>query len=219
MSTRHRALHTALQYGVREERILNENVASRVKGPAPEKRERTPMNPEQIRFLIRVARDTRLEAPVGLTAVTGLRRGELLALRWQRVDLDKGSLFVAESLEHSRASSQRIRFKGPKSKTSRRVIPLAPECVALLRSYKAQQEEERLTPARRTPTMISCSRILTVNGGLRAHFRCSSRSWPNQLECKAFDFTICVTRLLQSHLRMAFRSRRCRRSWVIAHPS
>lgn len=139
----HRALHTAFQYGVREERILNENVASRVKGPAPEKRERTPMNPEQIRFLIRVARDTRLEVPVGLTAVTGLRRGELLALRWQRVDLDKGSLFVAESLEHSRASSQRIRFKGPKSKTSRRVIPLAPECVELLRSHRAQQEEEK----------------------------------------------------------------------------
>ncbi len=139
----HRALHTALQYGVREERVLPENVADRVKAPAPEKREPTPMNRDQIRFLIAAAKGTRLGVPIALTAVTGLRRGELLALRWRHVDLDKGSVFVAESLEHSRAINERVRFKAPKSKTSRRVIPLAPECITLLRSHKAQQEEER----------------------------------------------------------------------------
>lgn len=139
----HRALHTALQYGVREERILNENVANRLKAPAPDRREPTPINREQIRFLIAAAKGTRLELPIALTAVTGLRRGELLALRWQHVDLDRGSLFIAESLEHSRARHERVRFKAPKSRTSRRVIPLAPECVALLRSHKAQQEDEK----------------------------------------------------------------------------
>jgi len=139
----HRALHTALQYGVREERVLPENVAGRVKPPAVEKREPMPMNRDQIRFLIAAAKDSRLEIPIAVAAVSGLRRGELLALRWQHVDLDKGSLFVAESLEHSRATSQRLRFKGPKSRTSRRVIPLAPECVALLRSHKARQKEEK----------------------------------------------------------------------------
>lgn len=139
----HRALHTALQYGVREERILSENVAGRVKAPAVEKREPTPVNREQIRFLIEAAKNTRLETPIAIAAVTGLRRGELLAVRWPLVDLDKGSLFVAESLEHSRAANQRIRFKGPKSKTSRRVIPLAPECVTLLRAHKARQEAEK----------------------------------------------------------------------------
>ncbi len=85
-----------------------------------------------------------MEVPIALTAVTGLRRGELLALRWQYVDLDKGALFIADSLEHSRDASQRIRFKAPKSRTSRRVIPLAPACVTLLRSHKAQQEEEKV---------------------------------------------------------------------------
>ncbi len=139
----HRALHTALQYGVREERILSENVAGRVKAPAVERREPAPVSREQIRFLMAAARGTPLEVPIAVAAVTGLRRGELLALRWQHVDLDKGSLFVAASLEHSRAASGRIRFKEPKSKTSRRVIPLAPECVMLLRSHKAQQEEEK----------------------------------------------------------------------------
>jgi integrase len=139
----HRALHTALQYGVREERILSENVVSRVKAPAVERREHAPVSREQIRFLMAAANGTRLDVPIAVAALTGLRRGELLALKWKHVDLDKGTLFVAASLEHSRAASGRIRFKGPKSKTSRRVIPLAPECVVLLRSHKAQQEDER----------------------------------------------------------------------------
>jgi integrase len=139
----HRALHTALQYGVREERILNENVVGRVKAPQVERREQAPVSREQIRFLMAAAKGTRLETPIAVAALTGLRRGELLALRWQHVELEKGSLFVAASLEHSRAASGRIRFKGPKSKTSRRVIPLAPECVKLLRLHKTQQEEEK----------------------------------------------------------------------------
>lgn len=139
----HRALHTALQYGVREERILNENVVDRVKAPQVERREHAPVSSEQVRFLMAAAKGTRLEMPIAVAAVTGLRRGELLALRWQHVDLEKGSLFVAASLEHSRAASGRVRFKAPKSKTSRRVVPLAPECVKLLRSHKAQQEEEK----------------------------------------------------------------------------
>ncbi len=139
----HRALHTALQYGVREERILTENVVGRVKAPQVERREPAPVSREQIRFLMAAAKGTRLETPIVVAALTGLRRGELLAVRWQHVDLDKGSLFVAASLEHSRVASGRIRFKGPKSKTSRRVIPLAPECIKLLRSHKAQQEEEK----------------------------------------------------------------------------
>jgi integrase len=139
----HRALHTALQYGVREERILSENVVGRVKAPTAERHEHAPVNREQIRLLMAGAKDTRLEVPIAVAALTGLRRGELLALQWQHIDLDKATLFVAASLEHSRAASRRIRFKGPKSKTSRRVIPLAPECVMLLRSHKEGQEKER----------------------------------------------------------------------------
>ena len=146
------------------------------------------MNREQIRFLIAAAKDTRLETPIAVAAVTGLRRGELLALRWQHVDLDKGTLFVAESLEHSRAASGRIRFKGPKSKTSRRVIPLAPECVMLLRSHKAQQEEEKALPAGRTLTTISSSQTLTVALGLPTHSQCSSAKLAQSVGMRGFRF-------------------------------
>jgi integrase len=78
--------------------------------------------------------------PVALAAVTGLRRGELLALRWSNVDIERGSLFVAEALEQTQNG---VRFKAPKSRSSRRFVPLAPEAVAILRTHKAAQKAAR----------------------------------------------------------------------------
>ncbi len=134
----HRALHTALNYGVKVTKDLSENVASRLKAPRVERRVSTSITPEKVRTLIEAARDTRLEVPVTLAALTGLRRGELLALKWAWVNLDQGSLFVAEALEHTRGHG--VAFKAPKSRTSRRVLRLAPECVALLRAHKEAQD-------------------------------------------------------------------------------
>lgn len=76
-----------------------------------------------------------------LAVLTGLRRGELLALKWGTVDLARGSLYVAEAVEHTRRHG--VRFKSPKSRTSRRVVPLAPECVERLRLHKETQDDLR----------------------------------------------------------------------------
>ena len=134
----HRAMHTALNYGVKVTKDLSENVAGRLKAPRVERRVSTTITPEKVRTLIEAARGTRLEVPVLLSALTGMRRGELLALKWSTVSLDRGSLYVAEALEHTR--SHGVAFKAPKSRTSRRVLPLAPECVALLRAHKDAQD-------------------------------------------------------------------------------
>jgi integrase len=99
------------------------------------------MNADHVRALVEIARGTRLEVPVAITAVTGLRRGELLALRWANVDLERDSIFIAEALEQTRTFG--VRFKAPKSKSSRRFIPLAPEASEILRSHRAVQEEAR----------------------------------------------------------------------------
>ncbi len=134
----HRALHTALNYGVRVSRVLTENVASRIKAPTVERRIGPSISPERVRMVIAAAMGTRLWAPVLLAALTGLRRGELLALKWTFIDLMRGTLYVNEALEHTRAHG--VRFKAPKSRSSRRVIPLAPECVELLQAHKAAQD-------------------------------------------------------------------------------
>jgi integrase len=62
----------------------------------------------------------RLRVPAMVSLFTGMRLGEVLALRWNRIDLDKAVIQVREALEHTKAHG--IRFKAPKSKAGRRDI-------------------------------------------------------------------------------------------------
>src|SRR5262249_27868782 len=73
---------------------------------------------------------------------TGLRRGELIALRWKDIDLDGGKLRVEQSLEQTKAG---LRFKPPKSKHGRRTITIPPAVVADLRAHWKATQEQRLT--------------------------------------------------------------------------
>jgi integrase len=140
----HRLLHTAFAYAFRRRKRygLPENVVKRVVAPSVPKRELKPMRATDVRLLIQAAQGTRLEIPVAMAAVTGLRRSELLALRWSNTDLDRGAIFVAEALEHTR-QVERVRFKGPKSPSSRRRIPIAKPMVDILKAHRLQQEQIR----------------------------------------------------------------------------
>src|SRR5207253_11228902 len=84
----------------------------------------------------------RLAVPVLLGVTTGLRRGELLGLRWQDVDLDGGKLAVRQSLEQTKAGG--LAFKQPKTQKGRRVVTLPPIAVEALRRHRADQARERL---------------------------------------------------------------------------
>jgi integrase len=64
-----------------------------------------------------------------LLVMTGLRIGELLALRWQDVDLQKGALSVRQTVYEGH-------FDEPKSKRSKRCIPLGPKCVGIFAALK-----------------------------------------------------------------------------------
>jgi integrase len=79
--------------------------------------------------------------PVMLAVTTGLRRGELLGLRWSNVDLATGTITVVQSLEQTKDG---LRFKSPKTHRSRRSIALPTITVEALRSHRAKQAEERL---------------------------------------------------------------------------
>ena len=82
--------------------------------------------------------------------MAGLRKGELLGLRWQDVDLDAGTLQVRQSLArvgiHTNGADKRtmVITQAPKTEESRRSVSLAGECVAALRCHKARQAEEKL---------------------------------------------------------------------------
>jgi len=137
----HRVLSAALNYAKKTLRVVKENVAESVPSPKVERKELPPLSAQQVRTIIEMVRGTRLEIPVLVAALTGLRRGELLALKWRGVDFERGRIVVTEALEQTRRHG--IRFKAPKSRSSRRVLPAADELLEILREHKARQGEQR----------------------------------------------------------------------------
>lgn len=99
------------------------------------------LSPTECGKLIDAVTGTWVEVPTLLALATGMRRGELLGLKWEHVDLDKGVLRVRNSLEQTRGG---LRIKGPKTKAGRRAIKLAESSVALLRRHRRAQLQQRL---------------------------------------------------------------------------
>jgi integrase len=97
----------------------------------------------QTKALFAAARDygDRVEALYILVLTTGLRRGELLGLKWSDADLERATLSVNRSMDtmYGRAVE-----KAPKRNSSRRTVALMPEAVAALRVHRKRQAEERL---------------------------------------------------------------------------
>lgn len=81
-----------------------------------------------------------------LAVYLGLRRGELLGLRWTNVDLEQEFLQVAHTLQ--RVDGE-LRFQPPKTRTSRRTVPLPSPCVEALRAHRVLQGKERLAAGSR----------------------------------------------------------------------
>jgi integrase len=136
----HRVLHRALECAVKWQ-ILGRNVADAVEPPRPDRFEARVLDERETGRLLDALRDTRLFVPTLLAITTGLRRGELLALRWQDVDLGAGMLSVRKTLEQTRSG---VRFKEPKSAKSRRSVVLPPIAVEALRRHRVEQAKEKL---------------------------------------------------------------------------
>jgi integrase len=75
-----------------------------------------------------------------LALCLGLRRGELLGLRWADIDLDNGTLEVVQTLQRVDGA---LRYVPPKTGDSERTIPLPPLCVEALREHRQRQFAER----------------------------------------------------------------------------
>jgi len=73
--------------------MISRNVAEIVQAPRPAPKEIRPLSAEETHRLLDVARGDRLEALYVLAVTTGIRQGELLALKWQDVDLENGTIY------------------------------------------------------------------------------------------------------------------------------
>jgi integrase len=100
------------------------------------------LTPAQATAVLDALRGQPLHAIAATALATGLRRGELLALRWQDVDLDGVVLRVERALEETQRTG--IAFKEPKTRHGRRLVTLPPSTVAVLREHWKAQQEQRL---------------------------------------------------------------------------
>ena len=135
----HNTLHKALKQAVRWS-LVPRNVTEAVQAPRPTKKEIQPLTLDQARILLEEAHGDRLEALYVLAVTTGLREGELLGLRWQDVDLDRGTLRVCQQLTRTKEG---LSFTSPKGGRSRSVR-LTQSAVKALKSHRKRQVEERL---------------------------------------------------------------------------
>lgn len=132
----HGVLHMALDNAVRWN-IVSRNVTDLVDLPHAEKYDAQTLDVEQARTLLEVAKDSLIETLLLVAVTTGMRRGELLALRWSDIDFKHKVLYVRHSV--GRVAGYGYVEGDPKSKTSRRKIML-PD--AVLKSLNAQRERQ-----------------------------------------------------------------------------
>jgi integrase len=133
----HRALGQAKVWG-----IIRNNPAELAKPPKAPNRETEMLQPDRAALLLERLRGKPLYLIASLGLATGMRRNEMLGLRWQDVGLDAGRLTVEQSLE--RTAAHGIRVKSPKTKHGRRTISLPAHLVTELRAHWHEQQEQRL---------------------------------------------------------------------------
>jgi integrase len=136
----HATLHKALKQAVADG-FIPRNVTEAVKAPRTVEKEIRPLNAEQARTFLDIARGDRLEVLYVVAVTAGMREGEPLGLKWKDLDLDAGKLAVRRSLSITKDGPA---YELPKNGKGRS-IKLTARAVEVLKRHKAAQNEERLS--------------------------------------------------------------------------
>ncbi len=149
------AVNQALKWG-----FVARNVVALTDPPKVERFRTHPLRPDQAQTLLDMARGERLEALYSVALWLGLRRGEVLGLRWQDIDLDARILRVEVALQ---ALGGKLELTPPKTDSSRRTVNLPATLVPMLRAHHARQLEERLQAGARWKDhgLVFCTKVGT----------------------------------------------------------
>lgn len=134
--TLHKALKMALRLG-----LITRNPADAVEPPRLQHHEMQTMNESDIHIFLEFAKDTPYYALFYLALFTGMRRSEILALRWSDIDQLGCQLSVSRTVHQLHNGD--IVFRQPKTDKGRRQIALSPSTLQVLREHRTVQERER----------------------------------------------------------------------------
>jgi integrase len=169
------ALHQAVKWG-----WIDRNPADRATPPSPRGQIINPPTPEQVNRLVAAAeaKDPVLATAIALAALTGARRGELVALRWSDVDLESNYLTIARSIT---VVDGHTHVTGTKTHAIRR-LALDDLCAAVLQArwvYQVELSKEADSPLVDDPFVLSYQAHggMNVNPGTISHrFQCLATS-------------------------------------------
>ncbi|MER7844183.1 tyrosine-type recombinase/integrase [Kitasatospora sp. NPDC096077] len=137
----HSVLKSALEHAVREDE-LPRNVARNIKTGTARPRRFEPLTVAEARRFLASAEGHRLQALFELALRTGLRKGELLGLRWEDLDLDTGTASIRRTLQRTRTGG--LTSLPTKTISSERRIAVPTECVHSLKRHRERQDRERI---------------------------------------------------------------------------
>ena len=133
----HRMIFTALRQAVKWQ-LSARNVAEAVEAPRPRRKRVAALDPADAVRVLNDFAGSDLEMPVVLALGTGMRRGEVLGLRWQDVDLDAGTARVTQTIQTDGSIGT------PKTHRSERPVSLPPFVFAALKAHRRDQTRRRL---------------------------------------------------------------------------
>jgi integrase len=151
------AWRSMLDYAV-ERRELAHNVAAAIKKAPRAHSEMATYTPDEIRRVLRAADDDR-NGHLWYLALSGLRRAEIAGLRWSDVDLDARTISIARN--RVQAGAGNVVENDPKTRSSRRTLPLDDGLAAVLRKASARYAQERLAhgEARRDSGYVAVNKM------------------------------------------------------------
>ncbi|MBV9691594.1 MAG: site-specific integrase [Ktedonobacteraceae bacterium] len=137
----HALLHMALDNAVKWN-LIARNVCDVVTPPVPRQHEIQPLDQEQAKRFLQAVHNHKLEALLTMALVTGMRRGELLGLHWQDIDLETGSVQIRRSV--NRVGGFGLQESEPKTAKGRRKIILPSFVREVLQRHRTRQQEARV---------------------------------------------------------------------------
>jgi integrase len=139
-------LNTALRQAI-SDRLLSWNPLSSVKRPKVKRHTFGQLTPDQARGFLGAAENSRLGVVFAIGLSLGLRRGEVLGLRWSDVSFEAQTLRIEQTIQRVRSKFTGISgflIAEPKTERSRRTLMLPAMLIPLLRQQRARQAQERL---------------------------------------------------------------------------
>lgn len=134
----HAVIHSALKYAVKTD-MLSQNVADKVDRPKKNDFQPVFLSAEEMQKMFEALRGTRLELPVLVAAFYGFRRGEVLGLKWDAIDFERGTISVKRTVTTVSVDGKHkeIEQQSAKTKSSLRALPL----IGSFRDYFMQVKE------------------------------------------------------------------------------